>query len=61
MVNAIVSKQAAPAVVSKESKMLQNFEKYQQIWYNNLGRLEKGRKKQNAAAVSMNSKVNRKQ
>jgi hypothetical protein len=48
-------------VVSKEGKMLQNFEKYQQIWHNNLGTLEKGRKKQNTADVSINSNFNRKQ
>ena len=62
MVKAIVSKQdAAPASVNKESKMLQNFEKYQQIWYSNLERFEKGRNKHNEPTTSANSKVNRKQ
>jgi DNA topoisomerase VI subunit A len=42
----------------RDTKMLQNFNKYQQIWQTNLNRFEEVRDKLNDKALSKNAKLN---
>ena len=42
----------------RDTKMLQNFNKYQQIWQSNLNQFEEVRNKLNDKALSKNAKLN---